>query len=303
MSKIPTSLTIERLLDRFHNFASEYPFLGHGAIRAKTKEWPFEWGGDETVPGLTVQQAAPEFRRGERMPIPLRPHWLHINGMLYQSFFLLRIWDWNMVDLAERAVQHLLTLNEEAASLCALAQAQPSPTDTKKLPSGVNEVDRWMGYVYETLSPEPQVKRDKETLLLPGNVFAAVARVVEQLEVPVRQARLPVVSAEVSDEKPADPTQSYCLAPPNFVQWVGKIEVQQRLWHLLGALVDCKGAQISFDEVEEKLYPGKPRIEKRLQNDVSALNKELVNIKWPFTYHTKSTFIQIERCQETSPPP
>jgi hypothetical protein len=229
------------------------------------------------------------------MPIALRSHWLWVNGRLYQGFFLFRRWAWHLIKVAEAGVQRLLFLNEEAAWHFAphLAQAQ-SPA----LPDGVDRVDSFMGWIYEQSEPARRLTEGFEVLQLPGNVFAAVARTLERCYVPGQLLGAATPSPAVAGAepgRPANPTVDYCLVPPNRVRWEGEVEVQQRLWHLLGILLQSQTDTVKFDVIEETLYPGKDRTPKRVQNDVSALNECLLKIRWPMTYRTRSGHVIIDR--------
>ncbi len=294
MPTVPTDRWVEHLLERFHHAAAEHPDLGHTALRADNAEWPFHPLGSPDTPGFTVLQVASDLAQDKRRPIPLRPHWLWLQGRLYQGFYLFRQWNWALTHLAEEAVRRLQTLNDEATGLFGHDRARQLPTD---LPSGVNEIDVWMSYVYELLSPQPRIAAHLEILQLPGNVFAAVAGAVEQcsaayVRVPEADTPVPVVTSAVVG--PASPTREFCLIPPNIVRWKGETEVQQRLWHLLGVLLDSDAKRLSFDVIENTLRSEKDGNPKRIQNDLSALNRALEAIQWPWTYHTKSGYVTFE---------
>ncbi|MFO0881786.1 MAG: hypothetical protein U0840_31190 [Gemmataceae bacterium] len=100
--------------------------------------------------------------------------------------------------------------------------------------------------------------------------------------------------AKAPPQKSSEPTRAYCLLPPNVVRWDGEIEVQQRLWHLVGVLLD-KGGRATVGDIEEAVSPFKERKDKTLSNDVSVLNQQLEPIKWPFTYRRKGGFVVGDR--------
>jgi hypothetical protein len=279
----------EELQERFHQFASQYPDLSHAAIRSSDSKWPIHQLGRRSIPGLTVQFVASLLGTAERIPIPLMPHWLRIEGNLYQGFYLFWRWDWSLTELAEEGVQRFFILTDEAAGLFGSLLPQRAATT---LPPEINEIDPWMSMVYETLHPVPRTERDFEILQIPGNVFAAVGGVMEQLSAGFKD-RSPVQlhGSSMAGVKPTTPTRAYCLIGPNAVRWEGETSVQPRLWHLLGILLDCAGEQVPFDNVQEKLDRAKERCDKRLQNDVSALNIALEPIKWPVVYSTKGGFV------------
>lgn len=297
---MPTSATgrwAERLLERFHEAAKDHPLLSHVAIRSDAPEWPFHSiGGRRAVPGLTPNTVSVELAQGEDMPIPLEPHWLWVRGRLYQGHYLFRRWSYGRLHEGEEGVRLLRLLNEEAAALTCPAPQGPEPS---ALPSEIREIDAWMSKAYEDLAPVARTSRDLEILQLPGNVFSAIARVVESLvpdapqTEPVAEA-LPVAAPTIQPEKPSFPTSDDCLVPPNIVRWEEDTEVQQRLWHLLGVLLKSSKPSVPFNDIEEVLYPGKDRNPKRLQNDISSLNDALTAINWPVTYSTKSGHVIIE---------
>jgi hypothetical protein len=290
----PTPEWVKRLVGRYYDAASQYPDLGHVAVKADTAEWPFHTLGSRTAPGLGVHGLAATLAEEERMPIPVMPHWLRADGQLWQGYFLYWLWDWSLIRLAEQAATRLLSLNEEAKGILG---APSLPVSGTELAAGINEVDAWLSRVYEVLRPAPRDVDDLKVLQLPGNAFAAVGGAVEQLSAGLLGAGVPAPGAGLADVagRPTSPSRGYCLVAPNTVRWEGATEVQQRLWHLLGALLDCGGDRASFDYIEDVLYPEKDRRPKRLQNDLSALNHALEAIRWPHTYRSKGGYVLIER--------
>jgi hypothetical protein len=91
------------------------------------------------------------------------------------------------------------------------------------------------------------------------------------------------------------PTRAHCLAPPNKVRWKDEeTHIQQRLWHLLGLLLDrlhAPDAAVSFEDAEEALAPGKGRSSKSTANDVGELNRALLEINFPWEFATKGQHI------------
>src|ERR1019366_906843 len=224
---------IEGLLQRLHEAASQFPDLGHVALRSTRDDWPWHTLGSRKEPGLDDLSVAAVVGTPQRMPIALMPHWLFLDGQLYQGYFLHRHWDWSETDQAEAAVERMMLLNEEAAALFG-ARIKELPAAT--LPEEITELDGSMSVVYQELPLAPRWDRDLEIRLIAGNVFTTVGRVTEQLaEASIRQ---PAAANKVSEPEPKPdlPTRSFCLLLPNCVRWEGEVEVQQRLWVLLGLL-------------------------------------------------------------------
>jgi hypothetical protein len=98
--------------------------------------------------------------------------------------------------------------------------------------------------------------------------------------------------------RPAVPTRDFCLLPPNIIRWEESREVQQRLWHLLGLLLErsqgktpTKTFAVAFAAVEELLARGKEVKGKYVSNVVNELNAELEAIGFPWAYSTKDGHI------------
>jgi hypothetical protein len=100
-----------------------------------------------------------------------------------------------------------------------------------------------------------------------------------------------VAAASKSVQRPASPTRTYCLKSPNRIQWIGEIEVEQRLWHLLGAILDGRCQPLSFGMAGEAMSPGSMLAGKTIANCVAELNKALMGVEWPHTYRTKNRSI------------
>lgn len=231
-----TGRWVNRLLERFDAATQEHPLLGHVALRSDLAEWPFHpLGCRRNGPGLGSHTVSVALAEGEDMAIALEPHWLWVRGRLYQGHYLFRRWSYGRLHEAEAGVRLLRLLNEEAVGL--VGQGTPAP-EPSALPGEIRAIDVWMSKAYEILAPVARTSRDLEILQLPGNVFAAIARVVEWLAPEILRpepagAVLPVAPA-TPPEKPSWPTGDYCLIPPTVVRWEGETDVQQRLWHLLG---------------------------------------------------------------------
>jgi hypothetical protein len=86
-----------------------------------------------------------------------------------------------------------------------------------------------------------------------------------------------------------------CLQAPRKVWWGGQPRrLAPRLWHLLHAILSNGKAVIPFHFFTDDLYKDQKHADKRLKNDLSALNGELSFIKWPATYRTESGFLLVD---------
>jgi hypothetical protein len=92
-------------------------------------------------------------------------------------------------------------------------------------------------------------------------------------------------------KRPTLPTRAYCLKSPNRIQWIGEIDIEQRLWHLLGAILDSRCQPLSFGMAGEAMSPGSMLACKTIANCVAELNKALIGVEWPHTYRTKNRSI------------
>jgi hypothetical protein len=90
-----------------------------------------------------------------------------------------------------------------------------------------------------------------------------------------------------AEERPASPTAEYCLIPPNTVRWQGTTEVQSRLFHLLGVLLNQQKWPVPFGGIEDAI----DGTGKKLSNAISALNNALSKINFPWTFRTKSAHV------------
>src|SRR5262249_54374957 len=107
---------------------------------------------------------------------------------------------------------------------------------------------------------------------------------------------------EITDEamaeaaRPKEPTRAFCLLDGHRIRWKEVVQVQSRLWQLLGSVLDYRARRgpqrIPFDQVEEHLQPpsglGHP---KRVSNAISSLNPKLMEAGFPWTLGTKDSFI------------
>jgi hypothetical protein len=101
------------------------------------------------------------------------------------------------------------------------------------------------------------------------------------------QARL----RELENGRPAVPTRGYCLVPPNKLRWQGEVEVQQRLWHLLGLVLDADGKPLQFEEIQGSIHRNKPISNKTISNDIHKLNTHLLDIGFPWGVKPKSSHL------------
>jgi transposase len=86
------------------------------------------------------------------------------------------------------------------------------------------------------------------------------------------------------------------LKPPNIVVVDDQeVSIQQRLWHLLCAILDANGKALSLSEAAEVMAPGKALADKPVMNAVSDLNTALLEFRlpndWPEVYSVKSGYI------------
>jgi hypothetical protein len=148
--------------------------------------------------------------------------------------------------------------------------------------------------VRDTLSLKPDALTESQRRRAADGVKA------ETLRQPHRRSLGDGECDDDTEPRPEVPSADYCLRPPNLVRWEGEAELQQRLWHLLGALLRLrvvdkttgKGRPISFDAVESQLNTCKKS--KTLMNDVAALTAELDAIEFPWRYSTKSQYVTEE---------
>jgi hypothetical protein len=110
------------------------------------------------------------------------------------------------------------------------------------------------------------------------------------------------VVRSAKEMRPSEPTRDFCLIPPRTIKWSRELEVESRLWHLLGMVLDHLQKRmvnpISCNYIESRLRwkPRGERSKKYVQNAVSDLNKHLLDIDFPWTLRTEKEYLIIERC-------
>ena len=96
-------------------------------------------------------------------------------------------------------------------------------------------------------------------------------------------------------ERPTNPNAEWCLLSGYRVRWgTEPVDLQPRLWNLLQAILNDGRDRIPFDAMDA-LYGDKTDGDKRLQNDLSDLNRNLEKVRWPLIYRTKNLHILTEQ--------
>jgi hypothetical protein len=95
------------------------------------------------------------------------------------------------------------------------------------------------------------------------------------------------------DARPAPPTRDFCLVPPRTLRWEGEVEVEPRLWHLLGLILEYQGKPVPFDVVDDRVRHGKDASDRCIMNDVSSLSGPLLDIHFPWELRTENRFIVV----------
>jgi hypothetical protein len=91
------------------------------------------------------------------------------------------------------------------------------------------------------------------------------------------------------DERPPEPTRAYCLVPPNKIRWKGEVEVEQRLWHLLGLAIDAES--VAFEDIQDACHRDKEVANKTISNEIHQLNTHLLDIHFPWGVKPKGSYL------------
>jgi hypothetical protein len=110
----------------------------------------------------------------------------------------------------------------------------------------------------------------------------------------------PTSPLAVPEERPTVPTADYCLIPPQTVRWKDEsVELQPRLWRLLGFLLRQEGRAVKIEDAEAEVagidvLNGTLREAKKRKwpgNDLSTLNAKLEAVKFPWSFHVRTGYI------------
>jgi hypothetical protein len=140
-----------------------------------------------------------------------------------------------------------------------------------------------------------------------GTAYTARKHLVElsdrlSVYLSLRGHDLDAILEAAQEERPVEPTREFCLAVPNRIRWVGETEeADRRDRDLLGIVLDHYAAHgpkpISCCYIEEKLR-SKPKTSgdpQYVSKAVSALNKHLVTLQFPWTLTTSNDYLHFER--------
>lgn len=115
-------------------------------------------------------------------------------------------------------------------------------------------------------------------------------RAIRAMKVRLRQLESDQEDRE-QNGRPALPARGCCLVPPKQLRWEGEVEVQQRLWHLLGMVFDAGDEAVSFEAIQENIHHDRPIANKTIVNKIHALNKHLLDIRFPWGIKSKGAHL------------
>jgi hypothetical protein len=184
------------------------------------------------------------------------------------------------------------------ALCCSWFHDVPPPNTTDKPPTGVTDKDRGDALFDAFKSMVRLVMNSSTAYTAKKHRYELRDRLSVYLS--LRGHDIDAIIQTASELGPVEPTRKRCLIRPNKIRWKGKLEVEQRLWHMLGYILDHRRRHgdnpIACLDIEEAIKGRRhPRTRneshKYVANAASNLSKILLDLQFPWTVHTKSDLL------------